>query len=38
MGDKHIFVDTDNIVRGYVLTEQKCEERMEMDRLVGEAA
>jgi len=36
-GDKHIFVDTDNIVRGYVLTQDKCQERMDMDKMVGEA-
>jgi len=37
-GDKHLFVDKDNRIRGYVLTRGKCEERMDMDRLVGEAA
>lgn len=37
-GDKHIFVDQDKVVRGYVLTQDKCAERMEMDKLVGEAA
>ncbi len=37
-GGKYIFVDTDGIVRGYVLTQDKCEERMEMDRIVGETA
>ncbi|MDT0576348.1 FAD-dependent oxidoreductase [Croceicoccus sp. F390] len=37
-GDKHLFVDNDNTIQGYVLTREKCEERMEMDKLVGEAA
>jgi len=37
-GEKHLFVDSDNTVQGYVLTQQKCEQRMEMDRLVGELA
>ena len=37
-GARHIFVDTDNVVRGYVLTQDKCEQRMEMDRMVGETA
>lgn len=37
-GSKHVFVDTDGIVRGYVLTKDKCEQRMEMDAKVGEAA
>jgi len=37
-GDKHLFVDNDNKIQGYVLTREKCEERMEMDRMVGEAA
>jgi rubredoxin-NAD+ reductase len=37
-GDKYLFVDGENKIRGYVLTQAKCEERMEMDRLVGEAA
>ncbi len=37
-GSKHVFVDQDGIVRGYVLTRDKCEERMEMDKLVGEPA
>lgn len=37
-GDKHLFVDHDNKIQGYVLTREKCEERMEMDRMVGEAA
>ena len=38
VGDKHIFVGSDDIVLGYVLTLGKCEERMEMDKMVGEAA
>lgn len=37
-GAKHLFVDNDNKIQGYVLTREKCEERMEMDRMVGEAA
>lgn len=37
-GAKHIFVGADNLVQGYVLTHEKCEERMEMDKMVGEAA
>lgn len=37
-GAKHIYVGTDNLVHGYVLTQEKCEERMEMDKMVGEAA
>ena len=37
-GSKHVFVDNDNMVRGYVLTQEKCEQRMDMDKLVGEKA
>ena len=37
-GAKHLFVDTDGIVRGYVLTRDKCEQRSEMDAKVGETA
>jgi rubredoxin-NAD+ reductase len=37
-GCKQIFVDGDGMVRGYVLTNEKCEQRMEMDKLVGEKA
>ncbi|MBK9589315.1 MAG: FAD-dependent oxidoreductase [Sphingomonadales bacterium] len=37
-GLKYVFVDTDNIVRGYVLTQEKCEQRMDMDKKVGETA
>lgn len=37
-GDKHVFVDREGRVQGYVLTRGKCEERMEMDKLVGEVA
>ncbi|MEJ6011118.1 FAD-dependent oxidoreductase [Novosphingobium aquae] len=37
-GSKHLFVDTGGIVRGYVLTQDKCEERMEMDAKVGGTA
>ncbi len=35
-GSKHVFVDTGGIVRGYVLTQDRCEERMDMDAKVGE--
>lgn len=37
-GGKYIFVGEDNVVRGYVLTQEKCEQRTEMDQIVGEAA
>ncbi|MBK7283802.1 MAG: FAD-dependent oxidoreductase [Sphingomonadales bacterium] len=37
-GGKYIFVDTSNVVRGYVLTQEKCEQRMDMDKMVGETA
>ena len=37
-GSKYIFVGNDNVVRGYVLTKEKCEHRMDMDKLVGEKA
>tara|TARA_R110001606_G_scaffold156044_11_gene298754 strand:+ start:1344 stop:2510 length:1167 start_codon:yes stop_codon:yes gene_type:complete len=37
-GSKYIFVDNDNVVRGYVLTKEKCEQRMDMDKLMGETA
>ncbi len=37
-GSKHVFVGSDGIVRGYVLTQDKCEQRMEMDAKVGESA
>lgn len=37
-GSKHVFVDNGGIVRGYVLTRDKCEERMAMDATVGETA
>lgn len=37
-GGKYVFVDQANVVRGYVLTCDKCEERMEMDKIVGETA
>ena len=37
-GSKHLFVDTDGVVRGYVLTQDKCEQRTEMDAKVGETA
>jgi rubredoxin-NAD+ reductase len=35
-GSKHLFVDRAGIARGYVLTRDKCEERMEMDAKIGE--
>lgn len=37
-GSKHVFVDSGGIMRGYVLTRDKCEERMAMDATVGETA
>ena len=37
-GAKHVFIDRAGIVRGYVLTQDKCEERMDMDAKVGEFA
>ncbi|WP_417622414.1 NAD(P)/FAD-dependent oxidoreductase [Parasphingorhabdus sp.] len=37
-GCKHVFVDGDDVICGYVLTNEKCEQRMEMDKLVGEKA
>lgn len=37
-GSKHLFVDTGGVVRGYVLTQDKCEQRTEMDARVGETA
>lgn len=37
-GSKHVFLDTDGTVRGYVLTQDRCEDRMEMDAKVGEFA
>lgn len=37
-GSKHVFVDNGGIMRGYVLTRDKCEERMAMDATVGETA
>jgi rubredoxin-NAD+ reductase len=37
-GGKYLFVDEAGVVRGYVLTQDKCEERMEMDKTVGEKA
>lgn len=37
-GSKHVFVDGDGAVRGYVLTRDKCEERVEMDAIVGKQA
>lgn len=37
-GEKHLFIDDSGIVRGYVLTRDKTEQRMEMDTKVGELA
>ena len=37
-GSKYIYVDAAEIVRGYALTQDKCEQRMDMDQLVGERA
>jgi len=37
-GGKYIFVDSANVVRGYVLTQEKCEQRMDMDKMVGETS
>jgi rubredoxin---NAD+ reductase len=37
-GEKHLFIDDSGVVRGYVLTRNKTEQRMEMDTKVGELA
>jgi rubredoxin---NAD+ reductase len=37
-GDKHLFIDGGGVVRGYVLTRNKTEQRTEMDKQVGETA
>lgn len=37
-GGKYAFVDPAGIVRGYVLTQDKCQLRMEMDKIVGQGA
>lgn len=37
-GAKHVFIDGGGVVRGYVLTQGKCEQRTEMDARVGELA
>lgn len=37
-GARYIFVDANGIVRGYVLTKDRCEARMDMDACVGEPA
>jgi rubredoxin---NAD+ reductase len=37
-GAKHVFIDTGGILRGYVLTRDKCENRIEMDAKMGETA
>lgn len=36
-GGKYVFIDDLDVVRGYVLTRDKCEQRMEMDKVVGQA-
>ncbi len=37
-GEKHLFIDHSGIVRGYVLTRDKTDQRTEMDTKVGELA
>lgn len=37
-GQKHVYVDDGGVIRGYVLTREKCEQRTEMDIQVGELA
>jgi rubredoxin---NAD+ reductase len=37
-GEKHLFIDDGGVVRGYVLTRGKTEQRTEMDTRVGELA
>ena len=37
-GHKHLFIDDGGVVRGYVLTRDKCEQRSDMDARVGELA
>lgn len=37
-GHKHVFIDDGGVVRGYVLTRDKCEQRGDMDARVGELA
>ena len=37
-GEKHLFIDDKGIVRGYVLTRDKSEQRVEMDAKMGELA
>jgi rubredoxin---NAD+ reductase len=37
-GYKHVYIDDGGIVRGYVLTQEKCEQRTEMDARIGELA
>ena len=37
-GHKHVFIDDGGLVRGYVLTREKCEQRGDMDARVGELA
>jgi rubredoxin-NAD+ reductase len=38
IGEKHLFIDDGGVVRGYVLTRDKTEQRTEMDTLMGELA
>jgi rubredoxin---NAD+ reductase len=37
-GEKHLFIDDSGVVRGYVLTRDKTEQRTEMDTRIGELA
>lgn len=37
-GQKHLYIDDGGVIRGYVLTHDKCEQRTEMDIRVGEMA
>jgi rubredoxin-NAD+ reductase len=37
-GEKHLFIDDGGVMRGYVLTRDKTEQRTEMDTLMGELA
>ena len=36
-GLKYLFVDNEGVTRGYVLTADRCQERMEMDKLLAES-
>jgi rubredoxin---NAD+ reductase len=35
-GEKHLFIDDDGVVRGYVLTRDKTEQRTAMDIKMGD--